>query len=81
MSWRCFWEDYGQNYGTFGSYFYHNSWYCYDNILLSSDLIESYGVITDGIVTTIDGKPNRWNRQTMEGVSDHLPVWVKVKLR
>ena len=74
--WRCFWEDFER--GVIGSYYYNDSWRCYDNILLSSDMIDSWGVVTDGIVTTEDGLPNRWDRLTLSGVSDHLPVWVRI---
>ena len=75
-SWRCFWEDVER--GTMGSYFYDGNWLCYDNILLSSDMIENWGVVTDGIATDRDGLPNRWDRNTLSGVSDHLPVWVRI---
>lgn len=75
-SWCCFWEDVER--GTMGSYFYDGNWLCYDNILLSSDMIENWGVVTDGIATDRDGLPNRWDRNTLSGVSDHLPVWVRI---
>ena len=75
-SWRCFWEDIER--GTTGSYFYDGRWLCYDNILLSTDMIERWGIVTDGIATDQDGLPNRWDRNTLSGVSDHLPVWVKI---
>lgn len=75
-SWRCFWEDVER--GTMGSYFYDGNWLCFDNILLSSDMIENWGVVTDGIATDRDGLPNRWDRNTLSGVSDHLPVWVRI---
>ena len=75
-SWRCFWEDVER--GTLGSYFYDGHWLCYDNILISSDLVESWGVVTDGIATNSEGLPNRWDRNTLSGVSDHLPVWVRI---
>jgi endonuclease/exonuclease/phosphatase family metal-dependent hydrolase len=75
-SWRCFWEDYER--GVIGSYYYDESWRCYDNILLSSDMIDSWGVVSDGITTTEDGLPNRWDRVTLSGVSDHLPIWVRI---
>jgi len=74
--WRCFWEDYER--GVIGSYYYNNRWMCYDNILLSADMIDSWGVVTDGITTTENGLPNRWDRNTLSGVSDHLPVWVRI---
>jgi hypothetical protein len=41
-------------------------------------MIDSWGVVTDGITTTENGLPNRWDRNTLSGVSDHLPVWVRI---
>ncbi len=75
-SWRCFWEDVPR--GSLGSYYYDGRWLCYDNILLSSDMIDRWGVEMDGITTNEEGLPNRWDRNTLSGVSDHLPIWVSV---
>jgi len=75
-AWRCFWEDIER--GTAGSYYYDGQWLCYDNILLSSDMIGRWGVVTDGIATDEEGLPNRWDRNTLSGVSDHLAVWVEL---
>lgn len=76
--WRCFWED--RRDELTGSYVYDGQWLCYDNILLSADFLQDWGVVTDGIATDRDGRPNAWNRNTLSGVSDHLPVWVRVRL-
>ena len=74
-NWRCFWDD-----SDLGSYLYDEVWHCYDNILLSADFLEGWGVVTEGLVTNTDGRPNRWDPETRSGVSDHLPIWVKVRL-
>lgn len=76
--WRCFWDE--DRFDGLGSYMYDNQWLHYDNILLSTDCSSDAGVERTGILTDTDGSPNRWRRELLSGVSDHLPVWVQVKL-
>ena len=76
--WHSFWDD--LSFDGKGSYLYDGNWQRYDNILLSSDLITQAAVVQTGILTDTDGSPNRWRRELLSGVSDHLPVWVQVRL-
>ena len=76
--WHSFWDEGG--FKTAGSYLYDGAWLHYDNILLSTDYITEAGVEKTGILTDTGGSPNRWRRELLSGVSDHLPVWVQVKL-
>ncbi len=76
--WHSFWDD--ASFDGKGSYLYDGQWMRYDNILLSSDLIVHSGVVRTGILTDAGGSPNRWRRELLSGVSDHLPVWVQVSL-
>lgn len=80
--WNCFWMD--ERYGLWpsGSYLYKDVWCCYDNILISQAGLDGSGlefaeagVIFKGILKTADGKPNKWQRDLLKGVSDHLPVF------
>lgn len=84
--WHCFWLETGKEFFPGGSYFYNGSWKSYDNILISASGQDSFGweycgcgVIFKGILKTADEKPNAWNRSLLTGVSDHLPVWIKLR--
>lgn len=82
--WYCFWMDSERNIFPPGSYYWSKTsgWESFDNILIkniSSGLeISKSGVLFEGILKTVDGKPNAFNRNLMTGVSDHLPVWISV---
>ena len=76
--WYSFWDDVA--FDGKGSYLYDGQWMRYDNIILSSDFISQAGVVQTGILTDTGGSPNRWRRELLSGVSDHLPVWLQVSL-
>ena len=85
--WYCFWRDLGVSFLPGGSYWYDGSWRCYDNILVSLsgrdgtgwDFSEA-GVLFGSFQKTADGKPFAWDRRLLKGISDHLPIWVKLRL-
>ena len=83
--WYCFWKDGSKTLWPNGSYRYGDSWKCYDNILVSqagsdgSGLeFSDCGVVFKGIISNAGKKPYAWDRRLLTGVSDHLPVWVRV---
>ena len=86
--WFCFWRSSEVSVWPGGSYWYDGSWRCYDNILVSLagcdgtgwDFSEA-GVLFEAFQRTADGKPFAWDRRLLKGISDHLPVWVKLKLQ
>ena len=83
--WYCFWKDGSKSLWPNGSYRYGDSWKCYDNIQVSragsdgSGLeFSDCGVVFKGIISNAGKKPYAWDRRLLTGVSDHLPVWVRV---
>lgn len=69
-----------------GSYWYGGLWYQYDQILGLGPLfdgigweMDSFGVVTDALCNA-DGTPQAWNIRLRTGVSDHLPVWLRLKV-
>lgn len=78
--WYCFYLDQSLRLEREGSYYYAQNWLSYDNILLSdaSDLIDA-GVVAQGILVKADRTPNAWIRNIAGGVSDHLPVYVRLR--
>ena len=84
-AWYCFWMDTSLSLWPGGSYMYNGLWKCYDNILISSAAsdgtgweFESCGIVFESIQKTADSKPFSWDRNLLKGVSDHLPVWVRL---
>ena len=84
-SWYCFWMDSSRPVWPSGSYLYGGVWRNYDNILLSQSAsdgsgleFDGAGVVFEGIIRTVDSRPAAWNRNLLTGVSDHLPVWVRL---
>lgn len=83
--WYCLWMDTDLNLWPGGSYMYNGLWKCYDNILLSASAkdqtgweYESCGLVFENIQKTADSKPFAWDRDLLRGVSDHLPLWVRL---
>ena len=83
--WYCLWMDTDLNLWPGGSYMYNGLWKCYDNILLSASAkdftgweLESCGLVFENIQKTADSKPFAWDRNLLRGVSDHLPLWVRL---
>ena len=83
--WYCFWKDGTGTLWPNGSYWYGDSWKCYDNILVSQSgsdgsglEFSECGVVFEGIISNAGKKPYAWDRKLLTGVSDHLPVWVRV---
>lgn len=69
--------DSSQTYNADGTYCYHDKWSFIDNIICRNTqnwVISDSKIITKGILTTADGKPNAFNRALLTGVSDHYPV-------
>ena len=86
-SWYCFWLDESLALWPGGSYMYRDEWKSYDNILISRTgrdgsgwEYEECGVVFEGVLKTADSKPYAWSRNLLKGVSDHLPVWVKLSV-
>ena len=84
--WYCFWMDGTRTVWPNGSYYYGGSWKCYDNILVSQAGSDGTGleytgcgVVFRGIISNAGKKPDAWDRRLLTGVSDHLPVWVKLE--
>ncbi|MCF0238381.1 MAG: hypothetical protein HUK24_07250 [Sphaerochaetaceae bacterium] len=85
--WYCFWMDKNLELYPRGSYCYNGVWESYDNILVSNTAFDKTalelcdtggGVIFQGILKKLDGTVNSWNRTMLSGVSDHLPVWIRL---
>lgn len=83
--WYCLWMDTDLNLWPGGSYMYNGLWKCYDNILLSASAkdqtgweYEGCGLVFENIQKTADSKPFAWDRNLLRGVSDHLPLWVRL---
>ena len=83
--WYCFWMDNSLSLWPGGSYMYNGLWKCYDNILVSSAAddgtgweYDSCGIVFESFQKTADSKPFAWDRNLLRGVSDHLPVWVRL---
>jgi len=81
-TWYCFWKDGAVTLWPNGSYYYGDSWKCYDNILVSQAGSDGTGleftrcgVVFEGIISNSGKKPFAWDRRLLTGVSDHLPVW------
>lgn len=80
MFWDCFWNRSGLTVP--GSYYYREQWKSYDNILIDKNgtwKTDQAGVVFYGILQSIDNTPDSWKRYLLSGVSDHLPVWIKIK--
>jgi endonuclease/exonuclease/phosphatase family metal-dependent hydrolase len=70
-----------------GSYFYGNQWETIDHILLNAAFFDERGWdFNDCEVLNIDpfvnslGTPNSYNARTGGGLSDHLPLYLSLKL-
>ena len=86
--WYDFWADSDSVPWPGGSYWYDGAWRSYDNILVSlagNDLwgwdYSDSGVVFTQVQKTADGKPFVWDRRLLKGISDHLPVWVRLSAR
>lgn len=78
-SWISNW-DFGSFVG--GSYCYEDEWQRFDNIVVSKNCIWKAvdgNVVFHGILQSLDNKPDSWKRYLLSGVSDHLPVWIKME--
>ena len=83
--WYNFWRDPDSFVWPGGSYWYDGSWRSYDHILISLAGRDGYGwdfceagVVFSDIQKTSDGKLFSWDRRLLKGISDHLPVWVRL---
>ncbi|MDR1970512.1 MAG: endonuclease/exonuclease/phosphatase family protein [Treponema sp.] len=71
-----------------GSYFYNNDWETIDHFLLNAALFDGLGwdfsaceVLNSGDFVNAQGTPNLYNARTGGGLSDHLPLYLRVKLQ
>jgi endonuclease/exonuclease/phosphatase family metal-dependent hydrolase len=70
-----------------GSYFYGNTWETIDHFLLNAALFDGLGwdfddceVLATGSFVNSQGTPNMYNARTGGGLSDHLPLFLRLKL-
>jgi endonuclease/exonuclease/phosphatase family metal-dependent hydrolase len=70
-----------------GSYFYRNDWETIDHFLLNAALFDGVGwdfddceVLATGSFVNSQGTPNIYNARTGGGLSDHLPLFLRLKL-
>jgi endonuclease/exonuclease/phosphatase family metal-dependent hydrolase len=70
-----------------GSYFYKNDWETIDHFLLNPSLFDGQGwnfhdceVVNTGPFVDAQGIPHSYNARTGGGLSDHLPLYLSLKL-
>lgn len=83
--WYSFWEDEGTQKEAPGSYVYRGEWYCFDRILCGGEAFDREGpeydgggVYTGSGLTDGQGLPGAYVPRLRSGLSDHLPVWVRL---
>lgn len=81
LIWYSGYLDQGLGLGEKGSCNWDGSWHQYDQILGNGHLFDrrgwefsSFAVCDLPLCLEADGRPKAWNLQTLNGVSDHLPV-------
>lgn len=70
-----------------GSYMYRNVWETIDHFLLAPGLFDDRGfvysrfdVVDHDFMLTEEGYPRRWSRSSLQGYSDHLPLFLELEL-
>ena len=70
-----------------GSFYYQDNWETIDHFLLNAALLklpgwhyEDFFVLAQEPFTDAEGKPRRYNPRTGNGLSDHLPIVLALKL-
>jgi len=84
--WYSPWLD--SSFSSFkGSYWWSGSWEDYDSVYCSPSLFDDQGmvfsdfeVITCSANSNADGTPRKWERNLLDGISDHFPVKVTLQL-
>ncbi len=81
LIWYSPYLDQGLDLETKGSCNWDGSWHKYDQILGNGHLFDrrgwefsSFAVCDLPLCLEVNGRPKAWNLQTLNGVSDHLPV-------
>ncbi|MDY4889156.1 MAG: endonuclease/exonuclease/phosphatase family protein [Sphaerochaetaceae bacterium] len=84
--WYSFWYDDGLLKDKEGSYCYQGKWDRFDDVLCSDEGFDGSGldfldagVFCDGILCKGNGEPNSYDLKSKSGVSDHLPVWLRLR--
>lgn len=84
-AWHCFWEDSSIPLQKEGSYCYKGIWNKFDNILCSKEGFDGLGLEFGGAgvhcghgLCTPAGFPSRFEIKLGSGLSDHLPVWLRL---
>ena len=65
-----------------GTYCYAGEWETIDHILPSYSPVwvpEDAGIVFRGILESLEGRPARWDRSLLSGVSDHLPTYLTLR--
>ena len=69
-----------------GSYYFRGQWQAIDSIFLSPRFTTGtwqfarFAVPRFASLLRADGRPNAWRRETMSGISDHLPLLLELRL-
>lgn len=80
-SWDNFWDK-TNGLNASGSYLYQDTWEKFDNVLVLKNCpwqLEAGNVVFYGILQNANQEIDAWKRYLLSGVSDHLPVWIKIK--
>lgn len=84
-AWHCFWEDSSIPLQKDGSCCYKGIWNKFDNILCSKEGFDGLGLEFGGAgvhcghgLCTPAGLPSRFEIKLGSGLSDHLPVWLRL---
>ena len=68
-----------------GSYYFRGQWYAIDHIFLSSRFLNGvwkfvrFAVPRFPPLLNQNGLPNTWRKETMNGISDHLPLLLELR--
>lgn len=80
------WLDASLRFSRSGSCWFSGGWHRYDQILGDGSLFDGTGWEFDGSdvgavesLCAAEGTPFSWNVRTRSGISDHFPVWVRLK--
>ncbi len=80
------WLDMALRFDRPGSCWFSGGWHRYDQVLGTGGLFDGVGWEFDGggvsvadIHRSPDGTPFAWNARSRFGISDHFPVWIRLK--
>jgi len=80
------WLDGTLRFDRPGSCWFSGGWHRYDQVLGDSGLFDGVGwefsgsgVSTPDVILSPEGTPFAWNVRSRSGVSDHFPVWIRLR--